>query len=307
MRFLPTDEQVELQRGVRELLDRRFPLDKLPAGWDPQLWRELTETGVFGLRVDLELGMAEAALVYEELGRACVPGPLVGTFLARGHDVSPEHSDAVVTVLEPDHDPLLVAHCDVATAVLVLGSEPTLTAVPSGSPVADLVDPLTPLRELPAVPTGMVLGDATLGERLRMDGAVLTAALQVGIAARLTELAVDYAKTREQFGRVIGSFQAVKHLCADMFVRAELARVAVHAAAVTLDDPESDDAVRAVAGAKLLADEAAVTNGRSAIQVHGGMGFTWEVPVHFFLKRAWLHATEFGTADDHAEDLAAQL
>jgi alkylation response protein AidB-like acyl-CoA dehydrogenase len=62
-----------------------------------------------------------------------------------------------------------------------------------------------------------------------------------------------------------------------------------------------------VAGAKLLADEAATINGRSAVQVHGGMGFTWEVPVHFFLKRAWLHSTEFGTADDHAETVAALL
>src|SRR5437763_1343328 len=88
--------------------------------------------------------------------------------------------------------------------------------------------------------------------RLRREGAVLTAALQVGIATRLTELAVDYAKQREQFGRTIGSFQAVKHLCADMFVRAELARVAVHAAAVMLDDGDGD-ADRAVAGAKLLA------------------------------------------------------
>jgi alkylation response protein AidB-like acyl-CoA dehydrogenase len=136
---------------------------------------------------------------------------------------------------------------------------------------------------------------------------LLTAALQVGLAARLTELAVGYAKTREQFGRVIGSFQAVKHLCADMFVRTELARVAVHAAAVTLDDPDAADGPRMVAGAKLLADEAATINGRSSVQVHGGMGFTWEVPVHFFLKRAWLHATEFGTAEDHAEDLALLL
>ena len=123
----------------------------------------------------------------------------------------------------------------------------------------------------------------------------------------LTELAVDYAKQREQFGRTIGSFQAVKHICADMFVRTELARVAVHAAAVTCDDDSADDASRAVAGAKLLADEAATVNSRSCVQVHGGMGFTWEVPVHFFLKRAWLHATEFGTADDHAEALAELL
>jgi alkylation response protein AidB-like acyl-CoA dehydrogenase len=163
------------------------------------------------------------------------------------------------------------------------------------------------LHELTALPAGRLLGDAAVGRRMWFEGALLTAALQVGLAARLTEMAVDYAKTREQFGRPIGSFQAVKHLCADMFVRAELARVGVHAAAVTLDDAAATGGERAVAGAKLLADEAATVNGRSCVQVHGGMGFTWEVPVHFFLKRAWMHATEFGTAEDHAEDLALLL
>jgi alkylation response protein AidB-like acyl-CoA dehydrogenase len=90
-------------------------------------------------------------------------------------------------------------------------------------------------------------------------------------------------------------------------VKTELARAALHSAAVMLDDPEAGDANRAIAGAKLLADEAATGNSRSCVQVHGGMGFTWEVPVHYLLKRAWLHATEFGTADDHAEALAALL
>jgi alkylation response protein AidB-like acyl-CoA dehydrogenase len=212
-----------------------------------------------------------------------------------------------VPVLETDAQPLLLPHAGVAAAVLVLGADVQLAAVPAGADIDAPLDPLTPLRELPDPPAGERIGDGAAAARLRLEGAVLTAALQVGLATRLTELAVDYAKAREQFGRTIGSFQAVKHLCADMFVRAELARVAVHAAAVTLDDEQSGEGARAVAGAKLLADEAAVTNGRSAVQVHGGMGFTWEVPVHFFLKRAWLHATEFGTADDHAEDLAALL
>jgi alkylation response protein AidB-like acyl-CoA dehydrogenase len=299
MHFLPTDEQLELQRGVREVLASAFPLDRLPGGWTPQLWQTLTETGVFSLP-ELGLGLAETALVVEELGRACVPGPLVGSILA-GQAPGP------VTVLEAGDHPRLVAHLGTSATVLVLdGADARLVDARevTGDLVADPVDPLTPLTEVTTLPAGRPDGSA---EQLRRGGAVLTAALQVGIAARVTELAVDYAKTREQFGRVIGSFQAVKHLCADMFVRTELARVAVHAAAVVIDGHGDGDADRAVAGAKLLADEAAVTNGRSAVQVHGGMGFTWEVPVHFFLKRAWLHATEFGTAEDHAEDLAALL
>jgi alkylation response protein AidB-like acyl-CoA dehydrogenase len=301
MYFLPTADQVDLQRGVRDLLDSRFPLDKLPAGYDAGLWAALTETGVFSLRSDLGLGMVEAVLVFEELGRAAVPGPLVGSFLAAGE------VDGAVTVAEPGRSPLLVAHCDVADHVLVVDAEPFLAACPTGTSLPDPLDPLTPLHDVAELPLEPVVRLDVPAARLRADGALLTAALQVGLAGRMTELAVAYAKQREQFGKVIGSFQAVKHLCADMFVRTEMARAAVHSAAVTADDDAVGDASRAVAGAKLLADEAATVNGRSCVQVHGGMGFTWEVPVHFFVKRAWLHATEFGTADEHAEDLAASL
>ena len=299
MHFLPTTEQLELQRGVRDLLADRFPLDRLSQGFDDAAWRALDETGVFGLRAELGLGLAEAVLVFEELGRACVPGPLVATFLVG------DRVDGPVALVEADQTPLLAAHLDVATAVLVLDTDVRLAPVPSGTPVEEPIDPLSPLTELTAIPAGEATGLDI--QQVRLDGAVLTAALQVGLAARLTQLSVGYAGEREQFGRSIGGFQAVKHICADMFVRTELARVAVHAAAVTLDNDELQDAARLVAGAKLLADEAAVTNGRAAVQVYGGMGFTWEVPVHYFLKRAWLHATEFGSADDHAEALAELL
>jgi alkylation response protein AidB-like acyl-CoA dehydrogenase len=300
MHFLPTDEQRELQHGVRDLLADRFPVDRLSQGFDASVWRALDETGVFGLRAELGLGMAEAVLVFEELGRACVPGPLVATFLAA------DRADGPVALLDADQSPLLVAHLDVATAVLVLDTDVRLAPVPDATPIPEPIDPLSPLHEIAALPTGDVLADLD-PVRARVDGAVLTAALQVGLAARLTQLSVGYAGEREQFGRSIGGFQAVKHICADMFVRTELARVAVHAAAVTLDADGPTEAARLVSGAKLLADEAAVTNGRAAVQVHGGMGFTWEVPVHYFLKRAWLHATEFGSADDHAEALAELL
>src|SRR4051794_35370395 len=300
MHFLPTEEQVELQRGVRALLADRYPLDRLNQGYDPVVWQALDDTGVFGLRSELGLGLTEAVLVFEELGRAATPGPLVATSLAD------HRADGPVAFVEAGQTPLLVAHLDVATAVLIVDNDVRLGPVPPGTPVAEPVDPLSPLHELHQLPEGDVVADLDV-KRVRLEGALLTAALQVGLAARLTQLSVTYAGEREQFGRTIGGFQAVKHLCADMFVRAELARVAVHAAAVTLDDGEAEDADRLVAGAKLLADEAAVTNGRTAVQVHGGMGFTWEVPVHYFLKRAWLHATEFGNADDHAEALAELL
>jgi alkylation response protein AidB-like acyl-CoA dehydrogenase len=157
------------------------------------------------------------------------------------------------------------------------------------------------------LPLGEPVAGTDSAARWRRDGAVLTAACQVGMAQWACDIAVEYAKSRVQFGRPIGGFQAVKHLCADMAVRAEVARIAVQAAAVTVDQPDVGDAELAAAGAKLLADEAAVTNGRSSIQVHGGMGFTWEVPVHLAYKRARVLATRFGTADALAETLADSL
>ncbi|MFI9213138.1 acyl-CoA dehydrogenase family protein [Streptomyces sp. NPDC053253] len=129
---------------------------------------------------------------------------------------------------------------------------------------------------------------------------LLTAAEQVGSAGAATEMAVSYAGAREQFGQVIGGFQAVKHLCAGMLVRAELARVAVRAAAVTGDPVE-------IAGAKLLADEAATGNARDCLQVYGGMGFTWEADVHLHLKRAWVRARLRLPAARAEEVVAEQL
>ena len=123
----------------------------------------------------------------------------------------------------------------------------------------------------------------------------------IGVAEATTDLAVSYAGTREQFKKPIGQFQAVKHMCADSFVRQELARGAVYGAAATLEHPEVGDPVRAASGAKINAGEAAMRNARTCIQVHGGMGFTWEIPAHFYLKRAWVLENSFGTQDEHSD------
>ena len=142
---------------------------------------------------------------------------------------------------------------------------------------------------------------------IRLEASALTAALLVGIATAETDLAVAYAKERRQFGRPIGSFQAVKHICADMLTRAEVARAAVYAAGVHLDGHGDGDTARAVTGAMLLASEAAFANGKACVQVHGGMGFTWEIDAHLYLKRAAALIALHGGADTYAEEMAAAL
>jgi alkylation response protein AidB-like acyl-CoA dehydrogenase len=129
----------------------------------------------------------------------------------------------------------------------------------------------------------------------------------LGVAEATHDLAVAYAKEREQFGRPIGSFQAIKHMLADSFVRREVARASVYAAAATLDHPEAGDVAQAVAGAKVNASEAAMKNARTCIQVHGGMGYTWEVPAHYYLKRAWVLEQRFGTTAAYADALGAAI
>lgn len=155
------------------------------------------------------------------------------------------------------------------------------------------VDPLTPLHRA---------GEPDSGDRtdVRLTASLLTAAEQLGTAARVCELAAQHARTREQFGRPIGAFQAVQQLCAGILVRVEVARAAVYAAAVTVDPAD-------IAAARLLADEAAVRGARDCLQVHGGMGFTWESDVQLYLKRAWVRARRPGAVTECEEVLASAL
>ena len=132
------------------------------------------------------------------------------------------------------------------------------------------------------------LGGAEDARRLRLVGTVLAAAQLVGVAQGALDVASAYALERHQFGAPIGSFQAVKHLLADMYVRVELARSATYAAAAVFDDDRAGDVTTAASTAKLLAGEAGIANGRTAVQVLGGMGFTWQMAPHYFLKRAWV-------------------
>ena len=138
-----------------------------------------------------------------------------------------------------------------------------------------------------------------IAEQVMDRAAILMAFEQVGGADRALEMARDYALERMAFGRQIGSFQAIKHLLADMYVRTALARSATYAAAALLDDAEAGDPEPATRAAKLLAGEAAILNAKAAVQVLGGMGFTWAMVPHHLLKRAWVLEHTFGKLDRH--------
>lgn len=322
MDFELSDDEQLLAEGIRRLCSGRFPLEQLRAGegrqkLDAQSWAALADFGVFSLRLPedaggLGLGLGHAAVVFEELGRSLVPGPLVSTHVAARLVDGAAAGDVVVGLARERAAgtrvvPVLLGDLASLGALLVIDDDGIRRVDPSvleARPVERPADPLTPLWSVDSLPAGERIAGADHAASLLLEFLVLEGALLVGMAAAATEMAVEYAKAREQFGRPIGSFQAVKHLCADMLVRAETARAAVHAAAVTVDQPEVGDAARAAAGAALLATEAAVSNAKTCIQVHGGMGFTWEVPVHLYLMRARLVAQSIGPSSDLAATVA---
>jgi alkylation response protein AidB-like acyl-CoA dehydrogenase len=323
MDFRLDDEQLALQDAVRSWCATRFPLDGLAARDGAPIardtWRALAELGALGVLVPeadggAGLGPVEAAIVLEELGHHLAPVPVLWSMLTAS--LLPAVTDGARVVggldatdpaVEPS-GPVLVEHAaDLDTLVVLRGDGVSVCDRAELGPAATVtpLDPLTPIGRWDALPPGTLLAGPDHVDRLRLLGTVLAAALLVGVSAAGLETARAYALERRQFGVPIGSFQAVKHLLADMYVRTALSRSATYAAAALVDDPAAAPA--AAHGAKLLAGEAALANAKAAVQILGGMGFTWAMVPHYLLKRAWVLEHTFGTADAHARALGARL
>jgi alkylation response protein AidB-like acyl-CoA dehydrogenase len=316
MNFWPSDDQIALQAGIRSFLAGRFPIEDVRAREetgqpiDRERWTELAEMGVFSMR-EAGLGLRDAVLAFEELGRALVPGPLVTTHIAAGLVGGAADGSAIVGRLDPRPIGDLVEHphqCDAFLHFVDGRLEVVEAATLQFDDVPRPLDPLSPLGvRRPGAVDGRTIAEAGDAEALHHAGVVLTAALALGVALAATEIANAYAKERVQFGRPIGGFQAVKHLLAEMLVKAEVARAAVYAAACALDGASDDDPAQAVHVAKAVASEAAAFCGKTGIQVHGGMGFTWEVDAQRYWKRAMVLDKSFGSADFHARAVAAGI
>jgi alkylation response protein AidB-like acyl-CoA dehydrogenase len=292
----------------------------------------------------LGLGEVEVAVLLEELGRHAAPAPFASTVLALGALVEAgatdlaarlldggvgcvawsRRADAVVAsragdswVVSGRPDP--VAYAPSASVAVVIAAEGDaagdrdsgLYAVdldtagrPPRQPAMDLTRELgwLDLDATPAVRLGGPDAVAALVDR----GATFACAEMLGGAARVLELAVDYAKDRVQFGRPIGSFQAVKHRCADMLVDVEGMRSTSYWAAWCIGAADPDASI-AASTAKVWCSDASKRVMASALQVHGGIGFTWEHDLHLYLKRAQLDQLSFGDASYHRERLAALL
>jgi alkylation response protein AidB-like acyl-CoA dehydrogenase len=328
MDFAFSPEQEALRAAARDYLRDRLPLDRIAgladgdAGWDPSVWTELASMGW----LDPSLGLLEHAVLAEETGYALLPAPWFSTVALAWPLLDDELRDAVgagersVTLA---HTGTVAASAGALTGTVRLVPDlPLVTDVVVATSDGFFVVELTPDM---VVRRSTLDGTRRLGE-LRLEGArgrrlgatpasltevrrralALAACEAVGVAQRALDLAAEHAKTRQQFGRVIGTYQGVSHRVANIYVALQLGRSLAYWAAwaVSEADPQQD---AAVAAAKAAATEGAVAACENAIQVHGGIGFTYEHVLHRFYKRAqWLEAFE-GFGREHRATVAAAI
>ncbi len=329
MNFDFSDDQQAIKRTARDLLADRFKPDTVrelaeSERYDDAHWQEIAGLGWAGIFVGEEhggqgLGTVELAILAEELGYAVAPAPFLSNAAAglalehAGSDgqrarwlpgIASGEARGAAGMLRDGTAPL-VADADSAAVIVLIGDGAGVILDPADcdiEPVATIDQTRRFARVTPKNGAGEQLdGDVTPAlDRI----ATVVAAEIVGVAQRTLEMAVEYARDRQQFGRPIGAYQGVSHRCADMLREVESARSTAYWAAWAADS-EPETLPLASSMAKALASDAGWNVTASALQVHGGIGFTWEHDLHFLLKRARVDGALFGSAGEHRERVAA--
>jgi alkylation response protein AidB-like acyl-CoA dehydrogenase len=329
MKFDLTDEQQTIQRTVEEILADRVTGERLRARLDDgrpdvALWDELRALGFAGLTVPEAhggqgLGLLELGLVCEALGAALAPVPLLAN-AATGllvHATGDEHQRAALlpaiadggapasfAVLRDGVDPLAIDADGDGPLVVVADGRAWIAGPATDIEPVQTIDLLRRYRRVRAGEGGVALpGDPGAA----VDAIeILLAAELTGVAQRALDLAVAYAKEREQFGRKIGSFQGVSHRCATMLLDVETARSTWRYACWVAGN-QPDQLALATSTAKAAAVTAACNATAGSLQVLGGIGFTWEHDVHLLLRRARVGAQVLGSASEHRRRIARHL
>ncbi|MBP6482033.1 MAG: acyl-CoA/acyl-ACP dehydrogenase [Pseudomonadales bacterium] len=333
MDFRFSDDQKLFQQTVREFLVAEVTPERIRASWQTDtgrsdaLWAQLAELGLTGITVPEAhggLGMNELdfVLLAEEIGYVALPEPLIDTVLVGvpclrdcgNEQLAAEWLPKIAAgetrlAIGLDCNPLLAdAH---VAGLLLLAHGDELHAVPRADVALTANECLDPSRRLfrvdwtPSAATRLAGGAAG---RALLDAALNRAALGaaaqcLGLAQRMIEISVAYTRDRQQFGQAIGTFQAVQHLMANVAVKLEYARAPVHRAAYDVAHGKARAGV-SVSHAKIAASEAALLGARNSIQVHGAMGYTWEVDLHIFAKRAWTLDNAWGDRAFHKQRVA---
>ena len=310
------EERQMLRETVASLIDKhassaavRAAMES-PRGYDESLWSMLCEqVGVAALVVPEEFGgaggeLADAAAVLEELGRALVPTPLLGTTLTELALLAADEPDTdtveqlaageAIGAVVFDRD--YVINGDIADVVIAVEDARLVRWKDVSAEAVSTVDPTRRLARVTPGATETIGTDPGIAD----TAAILLAAEQVGAASRCLELTVDYTKERVQFGRPIGSFQALKHRMADLYVAVQSARAVV-------GDAIAEPTASSAALARLAASEAFTTVAGEAIQLHGGIAITWEHDIQLYFKRAHGSAQLLGPPREQLRRLESEV
>jgi alkylation response protein AidB-like acyl-CoA dehydrogenase len=332
MDFGLTDDQRDIQRTARDLLGERATFARVrehaEAGTsDTALWKELCELGWPGIAISEEhggqgLGTIELSILCEELGRVVAPVPFLSSAMAacviEGAG-SPEQRERWLPGLASGETIGALAGAVDGTSELVIGgAEAGVIVLVEDDGTGRIVTPedaevtpieaIDPTRSAARVSTGELDPAQALDDGCPGLGRALVAVSSelVGVCGRALEMTVAYVKDRKQFGVPVGAYQAVSHRCAQMLLETEKAR-STAAFAAWAADSDPDQLAEAAAMAKAAASDAGRDVTASAIQAHGGIGFTWEADVHWLFKRAQLDAALLGGAKRHRARIAEIL
>jgi alkylation response protein AidB-like acyl-CoA dehydrogenase len=316
MYLAPDGDEIQIADAAAKFLADVMPISRLhrpnAADLNAPLRKQIAAMGWFAMAVPEESGgsalsAVKQALFFREAGRQCAPVDLLSQCLAAslvsdaGLRRSIVSGDAAVTLLVPDGKGWrLVGAADAEHGLHVTREVARLRPLPhSVAEHRPSLDPANSIRISTSDSDPVAEGQ---GERIWRLGQLSTASMLVGIAEAALDMIVEYAKTRETFGRKIGAWQAVRHPCADMAVRAEAARSQLFYAAAALDEDRKDASAHLDA-AKHLANQAAHANADANIQLHGGIGVTDEHNAHLLLKHSLLLSRLFGSKRNVLEHL----
>ncbi len=328
MNFAFTDDQLALKEGMANFFAAEVPVERLRRlienneGRSPELWAKIAEQGLLMLSVPeaaegMGLGDVDWSLMLPELGYYAIPDFLAETaYVSTGLLASAGGQEALLAEMAAGAKTVAIGHPinplvgDGHLADFVLLPQDGAVHLVAKeqvqcSPVHESIDASRQLVACSFTPSAATqIADAAQGQALWDEalnrGALACAGQMIGLAQRMVDMSVEYTNQREQFGRTLSSFQAVKHHMAEVIVKIEFAKPVVYRAAYALahGEPHAD---LLVSHAKLVCGEAAWLAARKGIQVHGGMGYTWEVDLQMFMKRAWALNSAWGDNAFHRQ------